>query len=371
MNRLSKISTIGKLAFIICVLSMVLCSCSKDKKDSKYLSLLIGKDASSNTIVPINEIAVAKGYVEKYGLKVKFQPVARSGLFESVALGKLDASTQDIMANLSLGARGGDVVLYGGTMAGGQAVMAYKDFAAIADDVNNWKGRTIGCLMGGTSEMISKRALLEIYGLDPEKDVHIKLFDSYESLLAGASKGVIDVALMFNSYVDTAKKLGLVYLFPVTDWKEDFVCCRQMAYGKKFRENNEPYKRWLKALILSYKDYRYDEEETKALLNKVTGQDVAWLHSTIYDRETTQNLSYNPDPNFNGVKEYYETMLKYGILKSDRPITDFFNISLYAQALKEVIQEFPDEQIYKDMWTYFVKHNNQYPGFDSDYPEEL
>ena len=370
MNRLSKRRKTG---FIICLITMVmlLCSCSKEKKDSEYLSLLIGKDASSNTIVPINELAVARGYIDKYGLKVKFQPVARSGLFESVALGKLDASTQDVMANLSLGARGGDIVLYGGTMAGGQAVMAYKDFAAVAGDVNNWKGRTVGCLMGGTAEMISKRALLEIYGLNPEKDVHIKLFDSYESLLAGASKGVVDIALMYNSYVDTAKKLGLVYLFPVTDWKEDFVCCRQMAYGKKFRENTEPYKRWLKALILSYKDYRYDEEGTKKLLNKVTGQDEAWLNATIYDKETTQNLSYNPDPNFNGVNEYYDTMIKYGILKSDRPLTDFFNISLYAQALKEVIQEFPDEQIYKDMWTYFRKHNNQYPGFESDYPEKI
>lgn len=371
MNRLSKLGKVGII--FVCVWAMLICSCSKNKNkdDKEYYSLLIGKDAASNSLVPINELSVAKGYVEKYGLKVKFQPVARSGLFESVALGKLDASTQDVMANLSLGARGGDIVLYGGTMAGGQAVLAYKDFAELAGDVNNWKGRTIGCLMGGTSEMISKRALLEIYGLNPEKDVHIKLFDSYESLLAGASKGVIDVALMYNSYVDTALKLGLVYLFPVTNWKEDFVCCRQMAYGKKFHENSEPYKRWLKALILSYKDYRFDEEGTLELLNKVSGQDIAWLRSTIYDKKTTQNLSYNPDPNFNGVKEYYETMIKYGILKTDRPITDFFDISVYAQALREVSKEFPEEPLYKEMWTYFRKHNNQYPGFDSDYPEEI
>ncbi len=37
----------------------------------------------------------------------------------------------------------------------------------------------------------------------------------------------------------------------------------------------------------------------------------------------------------------------------------------------KIYRENPDEQIYKNMWTYFVEHNNHYPSFSEKYRVQL
>ena len=83
------------------------------------------------------------------------------------------------------------------------------------------------------------------------------------------------------------------------------------------------------------------------------------------------HLSLHPDPNYNGVRNQYETCIEQGFVKTPRPLQDFFDISVYADALKAVIEENPDEQFYKNMWKYFVAHNDHYSDFDKKYPREL
>ena len=160
-------------------------------------------------------------------------------------------------------------------------------------------------------------------------------------------------------------------MFPLTDIEDDFVCCRQMANGTHFKENRSTYLAYLKTLISAYKIYKTDEERVLTVLQNPSGQTREWLYDYIYNLDKNQRRFYGPDPNYNGVKGYYETMLNLGYIETPRELTEFFDISLYAQALREIIAENPNDQIYKDLWMYFVEHNNKYPNFNQDYPERF
>lgn len=363
----NKENTMKKNLLAITVGLTVLLSGCSNKKSHTAFSLNIGKDSSSNSINPVITTAIEKGYDKKYDLSVSITGIERTGIFNSVAVGKIDGSYTDVLYPLSIGAQGADVVLYGGIMSGGQAAFAYKDFADKAMDIRNWEGRTIGVLLLGSSELVAKTELRRQYGFVDGKNITFKQYDSYDSLLAAASKGAVDIVLMWNSYIDTANSMGLVYLFPVTDLRENFVCCRQMAYGKKFREERGAYLSWLKAQIKAYRDFKVDTDSTLDIIVKASGQDKKWILRNMVDQNTTQNLSYNPDPNYNGVKAYYKTMIEYEYIKTERPLEDFFDISVYAQALKEVIAEYPDDAFYTEMWQFFVEHNDEYPEFDAAY----
>ena len=144
-----------------------------------------------------------------------------------------------------------------------------------------------------------------------------------------------------------------------------------MANGTKFKNNRDAYLAWLKTVIEAYKIYKTDEKRILDVLEKDSGQTREWLYNFIYDLDKNQRRFYSPDPNYNGVKLYYDTMIELGYIETKRELTEFFDISLYAQALKEVIKENPDDPVYKDLWNYFLTHNNQYPDFEKNYSAKL
>ena len=345
-------------------------SCGKKQQAAKY-TLNVGKRSDTNSVDPIIDTAAEEKLFEKYGLNVNFVGLPKSSLLNSVAVGKLDSSYLSVLYNLNLGAHGEDVILFAGTMSGGQGVLAYKKVADQVKDPRNWKGKTIAGQIGGTGEMVIKSVLNNKYGYVLDTDYKYKSFETDSETIAASSKGNTDVIIVSNNFVDAAVQQGYVFLFPLTNLEDDFVCCRQMANGTQFKKNREAYLAWLKADINAYKIYKTEHDKTIALLEKRSGQTKQWLNDFIYNLDKNQRRFYSPDPNYNGVKLYYDTMLKLGYIDTPRELSEFFDISLYAQALREVIAEYPDEQVYKDLWTYFVKHNDQYPNFKQDYPETL
>ena len=359
-------------SFEVAVIMFVLFTASgcKEKTSAKY-TLSVGRLTNTVFIDPIIDTAKEEKFFDKYGLSVNFVGLPKSSMLNSVAVGKLDASYISVLYNLNLGAQGEDVVLFAGTMTGGQGVLAYKKVAEEVRDTKNWKDKTIAGTVNGTGEMVIKAFLNKNYGYVLDKDFKYKSFDAEPDIIAASSKGTTDIIIVSNNFVDAAIQQGYVYLFPLTDLEDDFVCCRQMANGTNFKNNHDAYLAWLKACLDAYKIYKTEPEKVVALLEKGSGQTKDWLYGFFYDLDKNQRRFYSPDPNYNCVKLYYDTMIQLGYIETERELSDFFDISLYAQALRETIAENPDEQLYKDLWTYFVAHNDQYPNFKQDYPTTL
>ncbi|MBQ8013320.1 MAG: ABC transporter substrate-binding protein [Treponema sp.] len=344
-------------------LSLLCVGCNEKKKSAVSYTLTQGKQATSPFISPLVQIADEEGYFAEYDLKIETQIVDRSGAFEAVAAGKLDFLTFELVPHLSYGAQGSDEILFGGTLTGGMAVMANKNVADEVRDIHNWKGKTIGVKLLSTSELVSKYVLREEYGFKIDDEVKYKFYDSNEPLIAAVLKGSVDIAFVSQAFVESAESQGVVYLFPEVDLQKDYVCCRQVANGTCFKSNKEAFKRLLKGEIRAYKIYLEDEQLAVDSITRATHQDSDFVRRTYYSPQTSQGARYNPDPNFNGVLGDYQILLDWDYVPRGVELHEFYNISLYADALKEVIAEFPNEQFYKDMWNYFVENNNKYPDF--------
>ena len=139
---------------------------------------------------------------------------------------------------------------------------------------------------------------------------------------------------------------------------------RQYAYAPTFEENRPAFKAYLKGQIRAYRDYSLFPDESIGSLARLTGEDVDYIARYIYDRESNGDRSYNPDPNYNGVLSIYEILTGWKYIEANAPLESFFDIGLYAESLKEVIEEFPDEVFYRNMWDYFLKNNDRHPSFN-------
>lgn len=366
-----KKSNFKKTACVVSAcLSALFLSCNEKKVAGKY-SLSVGVDMGDPYVNPLIQLADEEGYFKEYGLSLKFDRFDRSAEFEALQVGKTDTLYVEIIPELAQAAQGADLTLFAGTITGGEAILANKKVAAKVDLTNtdNWRGLTIADRIFSTDEFITKGYFLN-KGWELEKDVHWKLFDSCEAIIAATLNGTTDIAIVDSFFVDSCISQGLVYLFPQTTLKEDYVCCRQTANGPKIRSDRDAYIAYLKGQIRAFKVYKTDEEKAINAIVRASRQDSDFVREYMYDSEGSQNMTYNPDPNYNGTLEVFTTMLGQGYLQADegkslRKLEEFFDISLYAQALKEVISEYPDENFYKDMWTYFEANNNQYPDFST------
>ncbi len=331
---------------------------SANTKSEPLRTLTFAKGASGHALNPLFELG--KRYYSEYGLSVNVVPLEREQIFESESIGKVDGAYNDLAFPLKFGATEGNIVIYGGAMNGGMALLANPDVAKKVADIKNpanWKGLTVVTPPFSIGEIISKAALKNV-NLEPEVDVKYKFIPGSAEQLAAVQKGNADIVVIGPDYVETGIKMGLEYLFPLVALEKDYVCCRQTANANKFNAEKESYKRLLKAHIRAYKDYKTGDK--KALvkeMSRTSGVDEDWIYDFLYDTDKIQGRSHNPDPNFNGSLAVYET------LNLDRPLQEFFNIDVYASALSEIMADYPSEPFYKEMWTFFISHNDRYPSF--------
>ena len=336
--------------------------CSKENQNG-LPTLKLANDITSNYTTVIN-LAVKGGLAEKNGV----HPVIdyTEGI-EPVITGKIDGRLTDLVASLITGGNGDDVVIFAGTMGGGHIVYANRNVAEKLKEPENWKGLRIGARTKITPFIVLAYSIREKYGCSAD-DVTFRYFDNDQAMMSACAKGEIDVGTTYYAYRETALAQDLVPIMDLVDLYPDYACCRQSANGKKIREERKSFVSWTKGLIEAWKFYNTNEKDTISLIKKVTNEDDDWVYSNIYDRDNTARITFNPDPFYNGCLSQYDICVEKGYIgENPRPLPEYFDISIYADALREVIAENPDDTFYRDMWTYFVRHNDLYPGFYDRY----
>lgn len=341
------------------------------KAGEKSYTLNVAKTSSSALTNPLIQLAEEKGYFDGYRLELKNTTLETSGTFEALSIGKVDTTYGQLIPPLSYGAQGSDVTLFAGTISGGMCVVVRPENEEELKDLKNWKGKNIGVIQLSTSEMVTKYVLGKDYGYKAGEDLTYTLIDGYPNISLAVNKGTVDIGFISAEYVEGAVSEGLVYLFPLTNLLEDYVCCRQTAYSKSFKDNRAAYVAYLKGQIRAYKDYVKDEAGTVASLAQATGETEDYIKNYIYNKETNGNRTYNPDPNYNGTLAVYDTLLEWDYVEKGTVLSQFYDLSVYADALKAVIEEYPDDTFFTDMWKYFEKNNSEYPNFDKVYGNYL
>lgn len=362
------------LVVIFTVWSFTACSKEEDKEAGSYsnkYSLNVVTSATSALSNPLVQVAKEKGYFSDYDLSIKETPLETNGVFEALSIGKVDTTYGQLIPPLSYGAQGADVELFAGTISGGMCVITTKEKAEELKDLKNWKGKNIGVIQLSTSEMVTKYVLANKYNYKKGTDINYTLIENYPAIVLAVSKGSIDVGFVSSEYLESALDQGLEYLFPLTEILENYVCCRQTAYKKSFEDNKDAYVAYLKGQIRAYKDLTTDEDGTVKSLVKETGETDDYIRSFVYDYEANANRKYNPDPNYNGTLAVYKTLVDWEYVEDGIELSTFYDLSVYAQALKEIIEEYPQDSFYKDMWTFFEENNNNYPNFKETFAEYI
>lgn len=342
-------------------------SCKEKKQiasEQKRYTITAGVYSQGGVANPLYALSKHDGYFDKEGIDIKLFQSDRNSFVEALSVGKFDITFSSFIGQVASAAQGADLVLFGGTQSGGEAYYANKKVAEKYKNPDNWADIKLGLLLNSTSELHLRTVFQRDKGIDIKSN--IKYMDGEEAKLQATLKGTVDATHVSRLYFDTAENMGLVKLFYLNDLQPDYVCCRLTANGKIFREEREKFVRYLKAEIKAYKVYKEDPETTIAALQKEKIEE-SFSRRYIFDPETNGGISFNPDPNFNGVSDIYDTMKRINFVENGRNIEEFYDISVYADALRAVISENPNDKFFADMWTYFVEHNNHYPDFEKNY----
>jgi NitT/TauT family transport system substrate-binding protein len=301
-----------------------------------------------------------KGYFEEEGLIVHFENVS-SGQFEALSAGKIDATMNGITPGLTYGAKGANVTLFAGTASGGVFAIARTDRADELRDPANWAGKKLVTTTLSTSEHVISTGLKN-YGIDFSTQItHIEV-DTDANIIEVVRKGQADLGFLLPEYGTIINDLDLSILFPITDLVDDYVCCRQAANSVALVEKRSAFVKFLQAQIRAYKEFLNDQDAVVALLAQRTNQDEDYVRAIVFDPELSANRKTNPDPDLRRSLIFYQSLIERGYLDGETPLSSIFDVSIYEEALNNLLERYPDDPFYKELKVKFETDNKNLSG---------
>jgi NitT/TauT family transport system substrate-binding protein len=372
---------------LVCLVTLVLFSmagCSKKTETGSVSSTGTGQKAK--TLKPfeiamspvsynrsLSPISVEEGYFKEGGLDVQFIPLeASSDQFAAVQSGKLKLTNSGSSKYLLMIGQNPDldIVYIGGSMSAGAFIMAKPgdterwqllvDLANASTGPSQYSlavtqlltGKKVGMIRGSSQEIGFMGGLYE-HGVDVTK-FELVAFDTQPTSIAALQKGEIDLAVIGTPYRLAGLNQGLSPILHVDELAPYLNCCRITTTRKNIKEHREDYVNFLKSHIKAYKILQTEHE-------KSIGYDLK--HFTL-DRETLQaelydigHLSLNPDPNSKAVHDEYNRINACGIGNLTFDLGNYFDLTIYEDALNSVIAENPGDQFFLDMKEFFQKNN--------------
>ena len=184
--------------------------------------------------------------------------------------------------------------------------------------------------------------------------------DSQQSIVEAVNKGETDIGIVNSGYGYVAEQGGASVAFHVSDFRADFPCCRQTASRTAVTEKGAELVRYMKAVLRAYDTYVNDRDTTISTLTAYSGQDEAYVEAIMYGTEDYDNaMIVSLDPNKKKVSEFYEIMKANGDISADTEydINDYIDISIYEEALQELIDEGANDSLYRGLMEQFEVNN--------------
>jgi NitT/TauT family transport system substrate-binding protein len=314
--------------------------------------------------------AKSLGYYDEEGVDVEFVYIDGGGTaWTSIEAGHLDVYPYAVCTPLSVISQNGNFVIFAGTATEGSSVVVGKDEKLDFSDYKNWAGKKIGVEVIAESETLPliREDLKKIGILD---QVEFVVIDDAQARLEALRKGAIDAATLTEERVAIAKELGLKEAFPIGDKYPGYVCCRQTTSFKSLDEKHDSYVKYLKAQIRAYRDYKVNTEVVVQSVAKFLGVDEDFVRNYIAtENPSTVNAGFvnfknqvNPDPSFNKVEQLYNGLIAAKVLVEEEGVKlkDHVNISIFKEALDELLAEHPDDASYKEVAQIYSQNNTNF-----------
>jgi NitT/TauT family transport system substrate-binding protein len=296
-------------------------------------------------------VAGAANLGVEFGLEFELSPVdSAPNVIAALQSGKVDIAGFSAPAPLSYIADGNtDITIIGGLMSD------YESLIVLPENADKWQGKITSELIDGlqlgsnrtNSGDIAFRGWLAEEGFDLAQ-VTFTEFDTPATVIEAVKNGSVDVGIVNGAYYQPAEAQGLVNARFVRDIiGKDFICCRQMVRSDQ-ADNLELWTKVEKSLIRAWQLYKTDEEATLDALSTFIVTDIEAIRYQVYEYG---DLIWNPDPNLNGIKDYWAGMQASGYIAKDSAvrIEDFVQVAAYKQALDELTAEAPNDPLLKEL----------------------
>ncbi len=300
------------------------------------------------------------GLDEEEGFNLELVDVQSSAdALTSIITGKdeMDVWSFQVMPSCNFIANGADLRIFGGSVAEGGAMISAKGQAEQYKDLANFKGKTILGIRGETG-FITFIGQLVNAGYDVTKDINI-IWTTAPAVLEGVAKGEGDVGFLPIEYTYFEDdNINAEVVCHVGDIAENYICCRLTTSAEILEARRADFVKLIKAQIKAYHVYKTDPDTTKKILAEYSGQTEEFVEDNIYN----SCIKFTPDPYSDAIGPFYEVLRKMDFFDdpANAPdVYDYLDISLYQEALEEIVSENPDDEVYKELNEIFLRQNSK------------
>lgn len=376
-----KIKKILSLVLSLTLLASLLTACGSTQGDTSADGGTVGNaesnqsqaenkdtafDAEENTIrfavqpgtirTAINILASKLGYYEEEGVNVEFVNAAGTDALSAITTNKKDVDVlgTGIVPDLTFIANGSDLVIFEGTAAEGGAIISKAGEEERYKDLQNYAGITAAMMRGSSSWVITRAKLVEA-GVDVDS---IKLLevDSQANVAQAVAKGEAELGFLPIDYAIATQDVGTAVVYEVGELDPLYVCCRQVTSSKKLEEKHDAF---VKFSIANLRAWEYYEDEANRdeivkILADYSGQTEEYVTNYLFVNRTILTL----DPNEKGIITFYDSLSSSGYFDGSAvDISEHIDTSVYAEALQEVLNRYPDVAFFQEQLDIYREYN--------------
>ncbi len=315
------------------------------------------RQAVMNSIVAHLDSIVADeaGYYGEEGLDVTINyNNSNPDNIQALLDDKVDFVSAGSTAVLNYIDQGADLVIIGGQMSQGASLFTLPERAEEFQEITaeTLEGKKVGVTRLQTGDIALRKYLSDL-GADLSKIEFVEL-DSCSTIIEAIKKGEVDIGSLYLTFRETGEQQGLVAVKHLDELWDGFICCRLFTTREKLEANRDAFVKVLKANIKAYNLIQTDRDKTLELAKKDIDLDESILASQIYDYG---HLELSPDPAAKDTTDFYNAMVDIGYAEGNVDISQYIDSSLYEEALNELLEEEPDNEVYQALKASFVEKN--------------
>jgi NitT/TauT family transport system substrate-binding protein len=202
-------------------------------------------------------VALEKGYYKREGLDAELISVRNAVTAVQALLGNQIDFIFSVGPQMPSIWEGGDIILLAQQVGRPTfSMVVTPDIQKVTD----LKGRKIGVSFGG-STFAGTKALLELYKMNPEKDVQYVSIPGSAPKIAAMQQGIVQAALLAPPADYIAIKAGFKRLVNLADLFKDTSFSGLAATGKTIKERPQYVKRMVRAMVRGVYHTRDNRED--------------------------------------------------------------------------------------------------------------
>jgi NitT/TauT family transport system substrate-binding protein len=312
----------------------------------------------SGTGNPLLAIAYDLKYFEEEGLNAILQPLSTGGNVDqlmALSTGKIDVSNSGgTVAPALFIEQGNDLVIIGGTMGEGAALVARPENVGLYANFNkdSLNGKRVGVRRANTGD-VALRGWLAKQGVDLSKITFVEL-DGAPTIIEAVRNSSVDVGSVYTVYRQVAEEQGFPVFLHIDTLTPNFPCCRISTTGKNLAARREDYVAFFKALIRAWRVFNLDHEQTLDITDKHYDADRDLLKNVYYDYG---HYTLSPDPEKQRIVDFYTGMVSIGYAQGTGDVPDHIDSTVYGDALNQILAEYPDDPFYREVKSHFDGNN--------------